>query len=455
LKTKRRNEILLFSVNVLARIPFLNAGYGREEDAWSQALNAKIISETGVYEVSRLPGHPLYEVLLSLLWPLDHSYFLYNSLSTLVSALSVVLFYRIAKQLQLKSALTLGLTLGFIPVVFISGVYTIDYNFALLFILLSYYKLLQNQVVWAGVLLGIATGFRISSLGFILPWILLYPHPKNWPFLFKLGLSSFIIATLSFSPALLTYGMGFLDFHKPPYASWAKIIFKLTFGIWGLLLFLYLLLTTAFRSLKYKAKVSTPQYFKWSLLIIVGMQLFVFFRLPFKSEFLIPALPFLLLFFGYYLTQNQLKILPYIAILSCFLFGFDYVSKERGSPPSEVALQFEAGGKSIFIDPIQGPAMIDYRKRLVKMNFVTSVLSWMEKQEKPIFLIAGWYWPQIVLRQKAETPHIKVDYLSTENELNEAYGNGYSIFYLPEINEENHKSQSHYLADSLGTLLNP
>lgn len=446
--------LLLFGINLLARLPFLHAGYGREEDAWAQALTAKGTWESGVYEVSRLPGHPIYELLLALLWPLNHSYFFFNLLSALASSLSVVYFYKILKRINSPQPLSLALSLGLIPVFFISGVYTIDYNFALLFILLSFYKLQKDQLIWAGVFLGIATGFRISSIALLLPWMILYPNRLDFTFYLKLGISAVAVSIISFLPPFLSYGIEFLDFHKPPYASWAKIAFKLTFGIWGVLLFAYLGICAAFQLLRKQFRFKRPEKFHLALLIIVGLQLLIFFRLPFKSEFLIPALPFLLIFFGSFFTTKQLRALPYISILSCFLFGFDYQSEHRGSPPSKASLSFAAGGKNIYFDALQGPAIIDHRKRLAKMGFVDKIIDWSDNQNVPSHVVAGWYWPQIMLKVK-DGKAVNFDYYSTEAELVDAYKSGKKIFFLPEINEANAKIEGHYIADSLGTILSP
>lgn len=113
------------------RLPFINAGYGREEDAWAQALNARQIWETGQYEVSRLPGHPLYELLLAGLWPIEHSPWLFNLICVVASSLSVVYFYKICKKLNLLNVLALSIAFSFIPAFFIAGTYTIDYNIGL------------------------------------------------------------------------------------------------------------------------------------------------------------------------------------------------------------------------------------------------------------------------------------------------------------------------------------
>lgn len=452
--SNRLNILFLFFLNLLARIPFLFAGYGREEDAWGQALTAKTTWESGIYEVSRLPGHPLYEILLALLWPLNHSYFFFNFLSALVSSLSVVFFYLILKNWNKENAIPLALSFGFIPVFFIAGVYTIDYNFACLFILISLHQLQKNNLVMAGILLGIATGFRISSIAFVLPWLFLAPGKKDFSFLLKLGLSSVLMALVSFSAPIYTYGLEVLDFHKPPYSSWAKIAFKLSFGIWGLLLFSFLSLGLMKFLLSKSWKNKSSGNYNFALIIIIIFQLLVFFRLPFKSEFMIPALAFILVWIGDSFSAKWLRALPYVTILSCFLVGFDYKSDFRGSPPTKASIEFSAGEKEIFIDLLQGPSIIDYKKRLVKMNFVSGVLDWSEKQKQPGYVISGWYWPQIQFR-KSGKPNIHFDYYSTKDEILNAKSAGRNIFYLPEINEANSKIEGHYLADSLGTILIP
>ena len=453
-----RNSWLLFSLSFLSRIPFIFAGYGREEDAWSQALNAREIAETGVYEVSRLPGHPVYELLLSLLWPFNHQYWFFNGLSALVSALSVVLFYRIALKYQLTSPLWLSLGFSFVPVFFIAGTYTIDYNWALLFILLSWY-LLQSQKYWqAAAMLGLATGFRISSLAFVVPIILASPHHERRD-IWRFAILSFVAGAICYLPPFLRYGSSFFDFHKPPFPGWASIIYKLTLGIWGAPLLLALIALkigwfrggNRFSSLarnKEGLRLAGAAVIAWLLCLLV------FVRLPFKAEFFIPALPFLFLFLGYLANRLELRTILAAAVLSCFAFGFDYHNSYRGARASKLAFEFSAGDKLLFLDPVQGPVLVDQSKRSNKSALVNEVVSWMEQQPDSTFLIAGWYWPELSLKDPGTTPVI-TDYYSSAQELRSYHQRGYDIYFLPEINQVNYKINAHYLADSLGQALHP
>ncbi len=454
--------LLLFFGNLVVRLPFLFAGYGREEDAWAQALNARIIWETKIYEVSRLPGHPLYELLLAGLWPINHSYLLFNGLTALVSSLSIVVFYKICRKLNLLRPFALSIVFSFIPAFFIAGTFTIDYNFGLLFVLISFLQLLYKRYWLVGILIGIATGIRISHLGFLLPWaILAWSARRDIKPVLKMGFAAGTVALVSYLPPLLTYGAEFLDFHKPPFPGWANVIYKLSFGLWGIPLLVFLVvffIRNISKPLDFwmlrDYTIRLPKNFFLALVVIFIIQLAVFMRLPFKSEFLIPFLPFAVIYMGAILKRKATAVLAFCSIASCFLFGFDYDNEFRGSPPSKLALTFEAGSYKVFFDPIQGPAIIDHRKRLVKSEFVGEVLNWMENQKEQAYLICGWYWPEIELRTDFPTK-VKTDYYATEQELRKTQKAEKEIFYLPEINEANSKINAHYLADSLGKPWKP
>lgn len=454
--------LVLFFGNLIVRLPFLWAGYGREEDAWAQALNARIIWETKVYEVSRLPGHPLYELLLAGLWPIHHSYLVFNAVTAIASSLSVVVFYTICRKLNLLRPFVLSVAISFIPAFFIAGTYTIDYNIGLLFVLLSFLQLLYKRYWLAGILIGIATGIRISHLGFLLPWaILAWSAHRDFKPVLKMGIAAAAIAALAYALPIITYGMEFLDFHKPPFPGWASVLFKLSFGLWGIPLLVFL----AFFFIRNINKpldfwilrdytIRLPKNFFGALAIIFIMQMAVFMRLPFKSEFLIPFLPFAIIYLGALLKRRATVILAFCSVASCFLFGFDYNNAFRGSPPSPLALNFTAGGKEVFFDPIQGPAIIDHRKRLVKSALVSEVLSWMRTTRQPAYLIGGWYWPEIELKTNFATP-VQTDYYATKQEIEEAIKAQKEIFYLPELNEVNTKIYGHNLLNEVAKPWTP
>lgn len=457
-----REILILFIGNLLVRLPFINAGYGREEDAWAQALNARQIWETGQYEVSRLPGHPLYELLLAGLWPIEHSPWLFNLISVLASSLSVVYFYKICKKLNLLNVLALSIAFSFIPAFFIAGTYTIDYNIGLLLVLLSFYQLISGRYWLAGIFIGLATGVRISHLGFVLPWaILVFTQTHSAKNILKMGFTAGLVALASFAPALMEYGIGVIDFHKPPYPGVVKVLYKMTIGLYGIPLLIFF---AAFFAMNIRKPFSfwtlhsyysrRPKGFFLSVLIIFFMQLAVFLRLPFKSEFFIPFLPFLLMYLGTLMTRNHVIAFAAMSILSCFLFGFDYYNPYRGAPPSAISLQFETSGKQLYFDVLQGPAIVDLKKRKAKSEMVEQFESWAQASTQPAYVIAGWYWPEIEVRNNYPA-HVSLDYYGTEEEIREALAEGKTIYYLPEIDEANFLINGHALLDSLGTAWTP
>src|SRR4030095_15348587 len=112
----REDNSLLFVVAfvvLLTRIPFLFAGYGSEEDAWGLILTARDINLAGIYEVSRFPGHPVQEYLLSCIWQLPN-WFL-NFLTALVSSAGVLFYMLTLKKLKLPGLIPVyaGIALAF------------------------------------------------------------------------------------------------------------------------------------------------------------------------------------------------------------------------------------------------------------------------------------------------------------------------------------------------------
>ena len=442
----------LFVIAIVCRLPFLWAGYGKEFDAWSNALNARIISETGVYEVSRLPGHPLQEMLLSTLWPLNHSYFIFNSLSTLVSAFAVWTFFEILKKHKVDQAWYWALAFSFVPVFFIAGTYTIDYNFALCFVLLAYLALLKGNYWLVGLFIGIATGFRISSLGFLLPFALL----QGWNFkaLLQMGFLALGISVLAFYLPFETYGWAFLDFHKPPFPGWASVLYKLSIGIWGLPL-LILVLIAAWNLVRHPAKADLPKHLKglawpWFLALIIGLQLLVFMRLPFKAEFFIPALPFIILSLAAHSKPSMARWAAYTSMASVLFFGFDYKNPWRGATPLDYHWEFKAGSQIIYCSPFQGPITIDQSKRKVRSNTVEKSIELLQESDRAL-VVAGWYWPELIFKYP-DHPHQIVHY-SSQAQLDSAQKAGMRILYLPEIGAQNAIMEGHQQLEEIGQAI--
>src|SRR3954469_14360115 len=109
--------VFLSLIIFLSRLPFLWAGFGAEEDSWLLPLTAKHIALNGTYEMSRAPGHPLQELLYSLMW--NAGPFAYNLVTSITSVIAVVFFALALRNLNFKHYLFAAFAFAFTPIVFI------------------------------------------------------------------------------------------------------------------------------------------------------------------------------------------------------------------------------------------------------------------------------------------------------------------------------------------------
>ena len=163
--------ISLFLIVFISRLPFLNAGYGIEEDSWGIAIAAFHTKISGIYEPSRFPGHPVQELIYSTLWGAGPRVF--NGLCVLFSAIGVLFFSLILKHFQFRHYFLAALAFAFVPVYFISSTYTIDFVWTEAFVLVSFYYLLKNKFIVSGIFLGLAIGCRITSGAMLFPFLII------------------------------------------------------------------------------------------------------------------------------------------------------------------------------------------------------------------------------------------------------------------------------------------
>ncbi|MCB0819435.1 MAG: hypothetical protein KDC13_02340, partial [Bacteroidetes bacterium] len=195
----------------LTRLPFIFAGYGSEDDSWGLVQNARLMAESGTYSYSRLPGHPVQEYLLMLM-PESGAVSM-NLLSVLFSVLAVIAFSNCLRLLKLPNAHLWALIFSAIPAFFVAGTYTIDYDWALAFILLAFNFQLRGNLIWAGVFIGLAAGCRLTSV-LVIPaffWLNLsmVNKPVSFGKILKLGFVASIVTLICYLPAFMQYGVDF------------------------------------------------------------------------------------------------------------------------------------------------------------------------------------------------------------------------------------------------------
>ena len=239
-------QLIVFTLIVfISRLPFLNAGYGTEEDSWGIAVAAHNTMASGIFEASRLPGHPVQELIYSAIWGAGPLVF--NLLSAVFSTIAVMFFVLFLKTLGFKKYFLAGLAFAFTPVVYIASTYTIDYMWTCALIFISLYFLIKQRIGLAAIILGLAIGCRITSVVLLLPFSIILLDFKipyfNIKKILLLWLSTTVIGILCYLPVIDVYGINFFTYSDQfPYPTLEKVFYKASFGVWGLLGILAILL---------------------------------------------------------------------------------------------------------------------------------------------------------------------------------------------------------------------
>jgi len=434
-----RYGILLTGMLIfISRLPFLNAGYGSEEDAWGMALTAHNISQTGIYEYSRLPGHPVPELIYAAIY--STGYFGFNLLTAIISTAGMLFFMAALRLAGIRNYLAAGIALAFTPVIYIASTNTMDYTWALAFIMVAFYLLLSGHYALAGIAMGIAIGCRITSAFCILPFLFLLNVTNSFrPFsrpVIAFVSSAIFVSFILFLPLFNRYGLGFFTFYDTIYPTFAKAFYKFTFAVYGTIgsavLLLYFILTASNKTI-FRLQDPLHQKLRFvSVIVILGYSV-LYWYLPQKAAFMIPVIPFIILFFAIHLPGKKITTLAICMVASGFFLGVNLYDPYRGGKPSTLAIPFNAGRQQAAFDPVMGPVTDEYSKRKQCLSFAASVVKRCETFKEKTAVVAGWWQGYLLLAQDTSAAgHTVFHYYATENTLKELKEKGYRIFYLPE-----------------------
>jgi hypothetical protein len=291
----------------LLRLPYINEGYGTDPDAWRVVMTAQHLWDTGQYFPSRLPGNPLHELVVTLLLP---GGWIATGLATMtVSLAGVYVFGRILKFLSLPMPGLMMIGFAFTPLLFINSIATMDYMWGLTCILGSYYCLLTRRPLWAGVLLGLAIGFRMQGLSFIPPAAIFLwraDRLREFPaFLFAGG----AVSMLAYAPVFVVYGPSFLNFYDAPipYRDVIALLGKEALGIFGGLGVLAGAVLSWRRLVRMGSDLKTNGFVA-SWIAVIAFYLISFLRLPHEIAYLIPIFPFGMMIMARYYTRAALTL---------------------------------------------------------------------------------------------------------------------------------------------------
>ncbi|MGI8437663.1 MAG: hypothetical protein ACR2NX_12300 [Chthoniobacterales bacterium] len=297
--------LLLAVLVTLSRLPFLNAGYGENVDAWRVARAARHLAQTGSYEVSRFPGYPVHEITSSFFRSFGAVGL--NGLSAAFSIAAVLAIWLIARRLRCRPSFLVALAFAATPVFYVNSVTAKDYVWAIAFVLWAFYAALGGRSVLCGLLLGLAIGCRITSGAMFIPLAMVLCGASEsklpWKTLVKFAVCAGVTACVAFLPVWMHYGRGFFTFyenHERPdlMTIWLRGSVEV-WGAFGLAGLLVLLLAAIFgRFISQPTEKPAPAANRMAipaLVTIVAIYLVAYFRLPDQAGYLIPIVPALLL----------------------------------------------------------------------------------------------------------------------------------------------------------------
>ena len=441
IQNEKWQYLFLVIIVLITRLPFISDGYGLDGDAWSVAISAQHLHETGEYSASRLPGYPVHEYLCSLF--VNYGYFGLNLLTVFFSVMAVLFFAMILKLLRFRYIFLASVTMSMIPVFYIHSTTTIDYIIAMSFVLAGMYFLLKEQIILAGIFIGLAIGTRITSGAMLIPFsILLVEYDglkNNLRRILRLIIPALITGLILFIPVLNKYGLGFFTYYNVPYPSIAKVLYKFSIEVWGVIGLLGLLISTVLLFLpegkttkKFLFPRSVNEKFVVAWLVTIDLYIIAFLKLPMESGYLIPLIPFVILLFGKYLYDKAFVFLCMMLIISSFVCTISPKERYDAVSPSKSSFVFDGAGEKLIFDIFKGPVLSYNERRKNGILFVNKLLTSTDTIKNKSVIVAGrWYNQMFVQCADTAKLNFKLRAYLTEDDAVFFYAKGYVIYYLP------------------------
>ncbi len=310
--------IVLAIAYVAGRAPFINDGFGTKPDAWRIALSGWWLWDRHEFYPSRLPGYPVAE--LGFASVIKGGWVATNSLTIAVSLLGLWFFANIVRKVNLPNRALIVVGFAFQPLIWINTMNTMDYAWALTFILGSYYFLLQRHTSLAGLMLGLAIGSRVPSAAMLVPAIVYLWRDGKRNELRDFVVWAVFVPMIAFFPIVWRYGPDFLSFYdaKVGYRTVIRLLAKDSLGLVGALAVTAGVVVSLPRLAKLPGDVwRDKNVMFWALTIV--LYLMVFFRLPHEAAYMLPLFPFAFLVLGRYFKTSVLVGVISVMLLANFV----------------------------------------------------------------------------------------------------------------------------------------
>lgn len=367
---------LLFA---LTRAPNLNLGYGADADAWRVAITARWLWAHGEYLPSRLPSYPVHELASALV--IGGGWLATNAATMAVSFAGVLCFAAIVRRLEVEPKGLLTLTFAFTPLLWINSSVTMDYMWALTFVLAAYLLLVLGRVVPAGVMLGIAAGCRPSALIFLGPFLLLPARRRDFPALARFSAATLLAAAVALSPGWLRYGahmFGFADW-RPTWGAVARTLGVEAFSLMTAVGLAVVTLASVPQMRRLPALLRRDGHFAvWLTAALVVFAIFV--RLPLEEGYLIGGVPFALLVMARLFRRPALVAACALIVAGGFVDIYT-ASKDGWLSPTA----------PLYLRPERGRLLVDRELRVQRMRVVEEARRYALPGHA--VLTMGYYYP--------------------------------------------------------------
>ncbi len=446
-RPRDRALVLAVAGIVLAsRLPFLGPGYGSDPDAWRVANTARAIAANHRYQASRLPGFPVQELVSASLWrggPLA-----LNGVGALLTALGAGWFARSLRRLGTRDAGLAALALASTPAVYVASTSALDYGWALGFGLGALDLALAGRAGWAGVLVGLAAGCRLTSLALLVPLGLLLRRegaPRGSS-LVRFGLAALAGSATVMLPPFLTYGAGFLSVYERGYPRLLFVAKSATVDVWGIpgtaaLVGAAGAWAPGLRAPRRVASIPARPNLRviWAAASGIVIYAAAFLRLPHEGDYLIMAAPFVLLLGAATLERRWFVVLCAALLLSPWCLKVVQPGKPDAPPLLKWAVPVPPGGAFV-LDVLHGPLVTDHLRRVEAIRYAERVIARVDRLGGRSVVAAYEWLPLLRERLQGDVRGgVRFVYLPDEPMMRALCAAGVDVYLLPGAEEESRK----------------
>jgi hypothetical protein len=330
-------------------------GYGNDNDTYALISSGKQLLNNFQYKPSRFQGNLIPEIVIG--FTSKYGGFIFsNFISVLLGIFSLYILFKLLLFITTNSnSLFIITIIGLNPFFIIAATSTMDYIYAVFFLLFGFYLLITRKYLLSSIILSFALSSRLSNIFIILItyfFLFLNLTKKEKVKLFISGLFNLLITLLLYLPVYF-YSSNSFSFLNYSIGNWNYIQYAIRFiykniAIFGLVIFLiiyYRLIILIYNSNFHFLKNSKVILFIFTINII---QELLFLKIPLEISYLLPN--FIVLVILYSLLEKKITFKYCILFISFFnlFINIDFlkIKHDLGSTEAEsasIGLYFKKG----------------------------------------------------------------------------------------------------------------